>query len=95
MGYLIAIVSSLYIFCYYCRKLSILKNRIFELKKEIEMAEKDLADVNQDVNDLKVHVAVELGKIYAKLAKIEMWIFLSGGTSFLGVVAQIIMAIKK
>jgi len=86
--------SSLFIFCFYCKKLSILKDRVEELKKEIEMAEKDLADVCQDLNDHKLHVAVELGKIYTKLAKIETLMYLSAGTTTAGVIGQIISAIK-
>lgn len=59
------------------------------------MAEKDLADINQDVNDLKIQNAIEFGKIYTELGKIKTWMYFSAGTSSVGVVAQIIDALKN
>lgn len=70
MGYLIAIASSLFIFCYYCKKLSVLKNRVLELQIEIEMAEKDIwasiDKLREDITAIKVQIAkLETKMIFA------------------------------
>lgn len=70
MGYLIAIASSLFIFCYYCKKLSVLKNRVLELQLEIDMAEKDIwasiDKLREDITAIKVQIAkLETKMIFA------------------------------
>ncbi len=91
MGYLIAIANSLFIFYYYCRKLSALKQRILELKKEIDMAEKDIWDRLHEISKEISAIQVQIGKLEVKMwAVTTMAVFLSNGLFQIG-----LMFVKK
>lgn len=80
MGYLIAIASSIFIYYYYCIRLNALKDRLIELKKEIEMAEKDIWDRLHEISKEIAAIQVQIGKLEVKMwAVTTLAVFISNG----------------
>jgi hypothetical protein len=67
MGYFAALIGSLYMGYYYCVRLQPLKQRIIDLQKEINMAEKDLWDRIIKINDEITSIKVQIAKLETKM----------------------------